>query len=150
MDYLKVFDLHDTTRSRKLSKQSVTCVLRSCGRFLLPKDAATLLAPFPDPMTREQFIDLTKGLKEGQKEKDLAVAFQAFDYKELGTLNKTDLTQIFTQMQEKITSEELEILLGDLPFQQDRVAIPAIAKQFMVPFASIKVPLDEIPRRMEA
>ncbi len=148
MDYLKVFDLHDTTRSRKLSKVHITCVLRSCGQFLLPKDATALLAPYGDPLTREQFAELTKSLKEPPKEKDLTLAFQAFDYKELGTLNRIDIAQILTQMQEKITADDLQAVLADMPFQQDKVPITSISKHLMAPLASIKVPLEDIPRRM--
>lgn len=149
MDFMKVFDLHDCNYSKKLSKAGVTNVLRSCGRFLLDKDAVTLLQPYPDPMTREQFQDLVKTLKEGPQEKDLTVAFQAFDYKELGSLNRMDLLNILTSMTNKITTSEFDALMQTVEFTADKVAIPVLSKALMVPFTTIKVPLDEIPRRMQ-
>lgn len=147
--HLQTFDLHDISYSRSLPLKEVANVLRACGRLATVKEMDELLKPYSDPMSRSQFAELVASLKPGPKESDLLTAIQAFDHKELGTLSRVEVSTIFTQMNEKLTSAELDGIMADLPFgSDDRVPIEAIVKRLMMPVRQIKVPPSEVARRI--
>jgi Ca2+-binding EF-hand superfamily protein len=147
--HLKVFDLHDINYEKRLSKREVANVLRTCGRLSTPKEMDEFLKTFSDPMTRSEFVDLVKSLKAGPKENDLLVALQAFDHKELGTLSRVEVSSIFTQMTEKISTEELKAVLDGMTFgADDRIAIATLVGRLMAPTASMRVPTEEVAMRI--
>lgn len=147
--HLQVFDLHDVSLTKSLSKKEVANVLRTCGRLATPKEMEALLKPLPEVVSRTEFAELVNSLKAGPRDSDLLTALQAFDHKELGTLSRVDVTTIFTQMNEKVTHQELEGILKSLPFgADDRVGIDVLVKKLLTPFKSINVPPNEVHMRM--
>ena len=145
-DWVKMFDFHDWQLKRALPKSEVAHVIRSCGRLLLPKHMDKLLAPFKDPMSRDDFVAAMKTAVEGEpSEKDLLPALQAFDGKDCGELSRFEVTQIFCHMGEKIPTADVEKLLDGATFiDKDKANINGLHKWLTRPARSVKVTTDEL------
>lgn len=149
--HLQTFDYHDAQYKRALPKKEVACVLRSCGRIATVKEMEALLKPYGDVITRSEFSELAAKLPAGPKESELLTALQAFDHKELGTLTKVEVNSIFCQMTEKISTAELDAVLGDLEYSADgRVSIDVIAKKLLAPVKTLKIRPQDVSARINA
>ena len=150
-EFLKVFDLHDAAHTHSLPKVEVATVLRSCGRFMLPKEMDVVLRSLPDPVPRDQFAELVKSLKEGPKEKDLVAALQAFDYKDLNSLTQFEFRNILVSMTEKMSKDDSEQVMATIPWPKDEkngAPLQAIHAALMTPHTSYRVPNDDVARRI--
>lgn len=135
----KLWQVFDIELKRALPKSTIAIMMRAQGRLLLKDQMDTLLKRFPDPMTRENFIEAMRESVSGEpKEKNLLTALQAFDVKEQNDLSRLEIAQMLTTMNEKITKEEFEKLMDGYKFQDgDRANIDDFFKYLTRPLRSI-------------
>ena len=124
-DWVRVFDLHDTTMSGALPKAEAATVLRSCGRLLLPHQMDALLGKFPASMTKDHFLEAMRTPASGEAdEKDVLPALRAFDNKECGSLTRFELNQIFCGTEHKLSADEMaQLSAGSTAIDGDNVDI---------------------------
>jgi Ca2+-binding EF-hand superfamily protein len=152
-ELLKIFDMHDRHYVRALGKRDVANVIRTCGYPLSDKDIEGLFSGSPDPVPRESFRETVQKLVANAKplkEAELITALRAFDTKELGTVSRADLSTILTTMNLKLTSTQLEDLLEDVLFQQDRVGIEDLARHMLRPTKDWRVENADVHSRMSS
>lgn len=117
--------------------------------MLLPGQMTKLLTPFPDPMTKDDFIRAMNTPLDGEpKEKDLLPALQAFDTKDCGDLTKFEVLQIFCHMNEKMPLADVERILEGGAFwtgsQSDKANIAGLHKWLTRPAKAIAIPNAEV------
>mmetsp|Transcript_5588 Transcript_5588/g.6036 ORF Transcript_5588/g.6036 Transcript_5588/m.6036 type:complete len:157 (+) Transcript_5588:55-525(+) len=148
--HLQVFDLHDTQIARQLPKCEIANILRTCGRIATPNEMQILLQGLPEVVTRTEFAELVSSMKPGPRDTDLFTAMQAFDHKESGSLSKVEVTTIVSQMNEKVSANDVNLLLKSLPFDsEDRISIDTLVRKLLTPHRAIQVPLQEVSARMQ-
>jgi Ca2+-binding EF-hand superfamily protein len=143
-DWLRIFDLHDRNKSGSLPKAEAACVIRSCGRLLLPKQMDALLQGYGASVSRDEFLKAMKAPAEGEfQETDILPALLAFDSRDSGELTKFEIIQFLCHMNEKITMPEAETLLEGGNFwksdAQDKADIKKFHEWLTRPPRSIKV-----------
>ena len=138
-EWSKLWDVYDYEIKRALPKSTVATIMRACGRLLLKDQMDTLLKRFPDPMTKQNFIEAMGESVSGEpKEKNLLTALQAFDVKEQNDLSRLEIQQMLTTMNEKLTKDQFESLLADFKFNEnDRANIDVFFKYLTRPVKSI-------------
>src|SRR3989338_10852559 len=108
-EWSKLWDVYDHEIKRALPKAIVATIMRSCGRLLLKDQMDALLKRFPDPMSKQNFIEAMNENVSGEpKEKNLLTALQAFDVKEQNDLSRLEIQQMLTTMNEKLTKEQFD------------------------------------------
>uniref|UniRef100_A0A7S1W8Z2 EF-hand domain-containing protein n=1 Tax=Neobodo designis TaxID=312471 RepID=A0A7S1W8Z2_NEODS len=146
-DWVRIFDLHDRAKAGSLPKAEVACVIRSCGRLLLPKQMDTLLEPYGAQVSRADFVKAMGTPVEGEsKDSDILPALLAFDNRDTGELTKFEILQFLCHMNEKITTAEAEQLLEGGTFWkaggQDKADIKLFHEWLTRPARAIKVSSD--------
>ena len=150
-DWVKVFDLHDTTMSGALPKAEAGTVLRSCGRLLLPEQMTTLLQKYPSSMTKEHFLEAMRTPVAGEAdEKDVLPALRAFDNKECGVLTRFELNQIFCNMEHKLSADEMNALAHGSPaIENDKVDIIKFHEWMARPAEGTKVEIADMIKQFK-
>jgi Ca2+-binding EF-hand superfamily protein len=144
-DWVKIFDLHDRSKAGKLPKDEVACVIRSCGRLLLPKQMDKLLEPFGATIARDDFVKAMKTAVDGEhSESDILPALLAFDSRDTGELTRFEIIQFLCHMNEKITTAEADQLLegGNFWKAQDKADIKLFHAWLTRPARAVKVSSD--------
>jgi Ca2+-binding EF-hand superfamily protein len=135
----RLWKVFDVDIKRALPKATIAVMLRASGRLLLKDQMDALLKRFPDPMNCAQFIEaMNEGVSGEPKEKNLLTALQAFDVKEQNDLSRLEIMQMLTTMNEKITKEDLELLMEGCKFDGgDRANIDDFFKHLTRPLKTI-------------
>jgi Ca2+-binding EF-hand superfamily protein len=153
-DWTAIFDLHDAGMRGVLPKDEVSHVIRSCGRMLLPTQMTELLSKFPSSMSKAHFLEAMRLPVSGEpSEKDVLPALRAFDTKENGELSRFELNQIFTNMEQKLTLEQVSELTKGSPAitgaNQEKIDIQKFYEWISRPASDINVEIADVVRQCQ-
>jgi Ca2+-binding EF-hand superfamily protein len=135
----RLWAVFDQDIKRALPKATIATMMRAGGRLLLKDQMDALLKRFPDPMTREQFVEAMNEAVSGEpKEKNLLTALQAFDVKEMNDLSRLEIQQMLTTMNEKLSKEDFDLVMEKFEFKDgDRANIDDFFKHLTRPLRTI-------------
>lgn len=116
------FGMIDKDGSGSIDRDELGKVLKALGSSCSEDDAKAICSENDgegDSITFAQFFTLFQRLRHRQREEDLLEAFQVFDEDGNGSISKDELLDIFTNLGEKVSAEDVNKMIEEVDLDHD-------------------------------
>eukprot|EP01065_Artemidia_motanka_P024813 TRINITY_DN29727_c0_g1_i1.p2 TRINITY_DN29727_c0_g1~~TRINITY_DN29727_c0_g1_i1.p2 ORF type:complete len:153 (+),score=44.64 TRINITY_DN29727_c0_g1_i1:55-513(+) len=143
-DWVEAWNLFDRPpRTGQLSKDKVKVCIRGVGRLYTESELDALLQPYPDTMTKEQYLEAVK--KEyTAPDHSILTAISAFDGKERGEASEGDVAGMLGSGTEPLPPELVSRVLRGAAFEQGKISNEALAKFLEMGWKDIEPALEDV------
>ena len=143
-----VWNLYDTERSGKVSKEAFLDCVRICTRRYPMSVLAEKTKSLGTTVSYEAFFDFMCEPYSGPTPEDLDHALKAFDGKESGELTIAQITTLLTTMGDKLDLGAIKPVLDAMPQNAGKVRIAELVKFLTPPVPTAKPDIDELLREL--
>lgn len=128
--------------------QAMDCIW-ACGRKPLLKDMEETVKGFGGKMTMDQFIEHMKKPHDDPSISDFKFALDAFDSSDSGFTLKRELLNYLCNMGEKMTPEEVEAVMKDIPLdKENKIETTEMCNLFEKPVPAQVPDIEELLKQL--
>lgn len=144
-----VWKIYDLDKDGFITKEDFTSAIRVLGRRYTTEQMEEKLKKIPNRVDYDLFIEALHEPYDGPTREDLQMALKAFDGRDSGMLGKMDIQSMLTSMGDKLTEQELKIVMAGLPLNgQGLIALDALCDHFTPPVPSTKPNIPQLIKEL--
>eukprot|EP00999_Lentomonas_sp_LEN2_P001053 NODE_2056_length_662_cov_102.818692_g2006_i0.p1 GENE.NODE_2056_length_662_cov_102.818692_g2006_i0~~NODE_2056_length_662_cov_102.818692_g2006_i0.p1 ORF type:complete len:156 (+),score=43.12 NODE_2056_length_662_cov_102.818692_g2006_i0:102-569(+) len=150
-EWRETWYLFDDKKTDKVSKADFVHIIRALGRKHTEAEITEICKDLGDPVSLDEFMAYMRKPYNGPTNQDLLQALQAFDGNDSGYLKQTELVSLLTTLGEKMSEEEVQQVMKDVPVDDDgKINIEEFTKYLCTPVPSMTPNIEELQKQLAA